>query len=732
MTSLPSNCVPHDPEKHTDDWIAQDQARSLAATVERLRAELEQARADHARALAEAEARYWALAEGLQDIVVVLDASDTVTSVAGDTMGILGYAHDELESLGPPLWQRLVHPEDLTAVQECLERVRRDETAQRLLTRARDRAEEYRWLELSVSPVAHARGGAGLQVMARDVSDRVQNERLFTSLNVAAEVVQRAAVTADSVLDSVVSQLDSLGFAAGVALLEDEGQFLRFVRLAGPGRAFGAAARLAGISPLEMRLPVDTVTALRRAVRGREVVHLTFDEPLLREALPDPVKELAQAVARLLSPLRAVVAPLVADDRVLGLLVVVGESLPGNSIRAIALFASQAAIAMRNAQLLEHIRESEQRYRGIFEATTDGLLVVDESGAILEANPAACDLVGRPHQALLGMMAEALLVDDARPQYGRFLETVMNGESAPIEAQVVGGDGEPVPVEVHGAVLTRYGSPRLLLVLHDMSEQVRAQEALVRSEKLDVLGRMAAGIAHDFNNILVSIRGYADLALLDLAGHPELVRGDVEHVLTGSGDAAEAIRRLQSLYRQADDTSDFALVHLDLLVTEALALTQPQWKDQPQSRGATINIVRDLRPTAPVLGNAGELRRVLANLIVNAVDAMPDGGRLTLATRQEDSWCCLQVSDTGGGIAPEQSQRLFEPFYTTKGGRGSGLGLTVSLNIVKRHGGSILVDGGQGHGATFTVRLPAAVAQAPVGDRVEGEAPVRIRQGRRV
>jgi len=142
--------------------------------------------------------------------------------------------------------------------------------------------------------------------------------------------------------------------------------------------------------------------------------------------------------------------------------------------------------------------------------------------------------------------------------------------------------------------------------------------------------------------------------------------------------------------------------------------------------------VRDLRPTAPVLGNAGELRRVLANLIVNAVDAMPDGGRLTLATRQEDSWCCLQVSDTGGGIAPEQSQRLFEPFYTTKGGRGSGLGLTVSLNIVKRHGGSILVDGGQGHGATFTVRLPAAVAQAPVGDRVEGEAPVRIRQGLRV
>jgi PAS domain S-box-containing protein len=732
MTSLPDDSTLNTPDDHADDWIAQDQARALAATVLRLRAELDQARADHARAMAESEGRYWALAESLQDILIVLDGSGAPTSVAGDTMGTLGYTHDELRALGTSLWEHLAHPQDLAPTQECLQRARRDETAQRLLMRARDRADEIRWLEVSISPIDGVEGSTGLQVMARDVSDRVQNERLFASLNAAAEVVQRAAATPDSVLNSVVSQLDSLGFTASIALLEEDGEDLRFVRITGPDKAIGAAERLTGIPTSEVCVPVDSVSAFRRAVRAREVVHLTVEEAFLAEVLPEPVKGLARAVARLLAPLKAVVAPLVADDHVLGLLGVAGESLPGNSIPAVALFASQTSIALRNAQLMERIRESEQRYRGIFEAATDALLVVDQGGEILEANPAACDLLGYPRDALVGMSAETLLAEDVRARYDSFLQDTMRSEQVRIEAQLVCQDGKTVPVEAHGAVLTRHDTSRLLLVLHDMSEQVKAQQALVRSEKLDVLGRMAAGIAHDFNNILVSIRGYADIALMDLSSHAEMVRSDIEHILTGAGDAAEAIRRLQSLYRQADDTSDFGLLHLDSLVTEALALTQPQWKDQPQARGVTIDVVRDLLPTAPVVGNASELRRVLANLIVNAIDAMPDGGRLTLATGEDEGWCCVRVSDTGSGIAPEQAEHIFEPFFTTKGGKGSGLGLTVSQNIVERHGGTIAVSGGAGRGATFTVRLPATVERAPTGEPPQDRVAVPIGRSLRV
>lgn len=733
MTSLPNDNASNAPEGHKEGWIAEDHARSLAAASERLRMELEQARAEHARAMAESEGRYWALAESLQDILIVLDASDAPATVTGDTMGILGYTHAEIKALGPSLWERLVHPRELSTVRACLQRVRRDEMPQRLLARARDRADEYRWLEVSVSPVDLGEDAIGLQVMARDVSDRVQNERMLASLNAAAEVVQRAAITPDSVLDSVVSQLHSLGFTAAVGLLDDDGQRLRFVRLAGPEKLVHGAQRLTGITMSEARIPVDDVGAFCRAIRAREVVHLTIDEAFLYEVFPDPVKGLARAVARTISPLRAVIAPLVADDRVLGLLGVAGESLRDSSVSAVALFASQTSIALRNAQLMDRIRESEQRYRGIFEATTDALLVVDEAGRILEANPAACATVGYDRDALTGMEAEALLADEARARFADFFQGVMRGEQVSIEAELLCRDANTLPAEVHGAILTLHDAPRLLLVFHDMSEQVRAQQALVRSEKLDVLGQMAAGVAHDFNNILVSIRGYADVALMDLTSHPEMVRSDIEHILTGAGDATEAIRRLQSLYRQVDDTSDFAQVHLTQLVTESLALTQPQWKDQPQSRGVTIEVERDLRDTPPILGNASELRRVLANLIVNAIDAMPEGGTLTLTTGETDGWCYVRVSDTGAGIAPEQAEHIFEPFFTTKGGKGSGLGLTVSQNIVKRHGGAIQLDGAPTRGAAFTVRLPVAAADsAPAAEQPGEHAAVRIRPGLRV
>ena len=135
MTSLPGECASNAPEGRDEDWIAEDHARSLAATVERLRVELEQARADHARAMAESEGRYWALAESLQDILIVLDGSGAPANVAGGTMGILGYAHDEIKALGPSLWERLIHPRDLPAIQACLRRVRHDELPQRLLAR---------------------------------------------------------------------------------------------------------------------------------------------------------------------------------------------------------------------------------------------------------------------------------------------------------------------------------------------------------------------------------------------------------------------------------------------------------------------------------------------------------------------------------------------------------------------------------------------------------------------
>jgi len=176
-------------------------------------------------------------------------------------------------------------------------------------------------------------------------------------------------------------------------------------------------------------------------------------------------------------------------------------------------------------------------------------------------------------------------------------------------------------------------------------------------------------------------------------------------------DAAEAVRRLQSLYRPADDTSDLAPLDLDSLATEAVALTRPRWKDEAQRRGFTIRVVTELSHPRPVLGNPSELRRVLSNLVMNAVDAMPEGGTLTVSTAQDGDSAAIRVRDTGIGISAEQQAQLFEPFYTTKGTAGSGLGLTLSLGIVERHGGRIAVESALGQGSTFTVYLPCCAPE---------------------
>jgi CheY-like chemotaxis protein len=216
---------------------------------------------------------------------------------------------------------------------------------------------------------------------------------------------------------------------------------------------------------------------------------------------------------------------------------------------------------------------------------------------------------------------------------------------------------------------------------------------------------MAAGVAHDFNNLLSVILGRAEL-MLRRVRDPNAAR-DLEAVRRAAQDGADTVRRIQEFTRTRR-TRAFERVDLGAIAREVVELTRPRWEVEGQSRGVGYEFtVEGAAP--PVAGRPEELREVLTNLLTNAVDAMPEGGRCVVLLEAEGDWAVVSVRDTGVGMEEDMRRRVFEPFFTSKGPRGTGLGLAVSWGIITRHGGTIEVESVPGEGSTFVVRLPIPV-----------------------
>src|SRR5437868_1133359 len=241
-----------------------------------------------------------------------------------------------------------------------------------------------------------------------------------------------------------------------------------------------------------------------------------------------------------------------------------------------------------------------------------------------------------------------------------------------------------------------------------IAELRETQQQVIQQERMRALGTMASGIAHDLNNGLTIILGYGDMLLRDQKNFPtgSTAREDLEKIVLAGHDNAELVKRLREFYRPSDAREVRQAVNLNELIKETLALTMPRWKSQANASGATIRIKKDLGDISIIAGVPAELREVLTNLIFNAVDAMPRGGRLLFRTRGKRGQVRLEISDTGVGMSEETLRKCFEPFFTTKGVTGSGLGLAVSYGIIRRHGGNILIKSQLNAGTTFTILLP--------------------------
>ena len=261
---------------------------------------------------------------------------------------------------------------------------------------------------------------------------------------------------------------------------------------------------------------------------------------------------------------------------------------------------------------------------------------------------------------------------------------------------------------------------RLHAALQMAYDELRqTQLAVMQHERLRALGQMASGIAHDINNALSPVSGFAELLLDSEEKLSPNARKYLQHIRTASDDIAQIVARLREFYRRRRSDEPLERVNLNALIPEVIELTRPRWRDIAQQRGVAIEIKTELEPDLPeVAGAASELREVLTNLIFNAVDAMPQGGVITLRSRarclapprggaRAPTHVIVEVSDNGVGMDEETRKRCFEPFFSTKGRRGTGLGLAMVYGVVQRHEGCIEVDTTPGRGTTMRLIFPA-------------------------
>jgi PAS domain S-box-containing protein len=459
-------------------------------------------------------------------------------------------------------------------------------------------------------------------------------------------------------------------------------------------------ADMEGVLTHRVSVPADAPLA-PDAPHGPAIVMRTGEPELVRDAERFGLRSM-------------VCVPLIASGHALGAL-----SLLSADQRYGAFEVELASeIARRIAAAIE-VQRSEERYRMLFEASPMPMWVYDaDTLSFLAVNDAAVRHYGYPRDEFLAMR-----ITDIRPP-----EDV---PSLLADVKARGGPGSPnakvwrhirkdrsiISVEITAGRITFEGRKAALVLAHDVTDRLRLEQRLAEAEKMEAIGRLAGGVAHDFNNLLTVIAGYGEIARRRIGAGPGA--GELEEITRAAERAGDLTRQLLAFARR----QVLAPVLLD--VNDVAAGLVPMLS---RLIGETVEIAMLSGPDLPpVLADRAQLEQVIINLAINARDAMPAGGTLAIETSASDDHVRLAVSDTGSGIDPDELERIFEPFYTTKEvGLGTGLGLATVHGIVTQSGGWVDVSSDRGLGSTFTVWLPAAEDAQSAPEAVEQDERPRL------
>jgi PAS domain S-box-containing protein len=385
---------------------------------------------------------------------------------------------------------------------------------------------------------------------------------------------------------------------------------------------------------------------------------------------------------------------------------------------------------------LQEVEESEQRYRQIVESAHDAVAVLDETNRIKWFNGRLLQLTQRPPEELAGIELTKLMegIDDEAIQ--ELMKGSASGEELNIrEVDVFRKNGERRRAEVSAARFSLSDhKAHTIFYLKDITDREEMEDRLIRSEKLRALGEMAAGVAHDFNNVLGAILGRVQLIKLGLeregdgidAMPHETLQRELGVIEQAALDGAHTIKKIQEFTRKRGDEYLFVPLNMNEIVEGTIELMKTKIKDEADERGISIKVQTISKEISSVMGNPAELREVLVNLMMNSIDAMPEGGTITFKTGAEDGHVSIEVVDDGIGMPESIRKRIFDPFFTTKGVQRSGLGLSISYGIIHRHHGEIHVESREGMGTTFRIELPVSKKAQDRREEEDGERSAAI------
>jgi PAS domain S-box-containing protein len=381
-----------------------------------------------------------------------------------------------------------------------------------------------------------------------------------------------------------------------------------------------------------------------------------------------------------------------------------------------------AAVVTEGRRSEEERHKSETRYRTLIEQAADGVFSTDAEGRLTDANGRGCDMLKLDRNAVLGLELADLTEPRDRDRVRSLVRDLPPGEAVMSSWHVRRADGGAAfPAEVS---IKRLDDGRLQAFVRDVTERLALEEQLSQSQKMEAVGVLAGGIAHDFNNLLTAIIGHSDFALMRLSPDSK-VRTDIEEVSKAAGRAADLTRKLLAFARKQ-------IVEPKLLNMHQLVRGMENMLKRVLGENIELAILSGGEPWR-VKADPVQLEQVILNMTINARDAMPHGGVLTIDCRNvywsgdgtydasPGAYATLALKDTGVGMDPDTLSRIFEPFYTTKDrSQGTGLGLAVSYGIVKQAGGYIWATSEPGQGSTFRILLPRATdAEMPA---VHGES----------
>jgi two-component system, cell cycle sensor histidine kinase and response regulator CckA len=610
------------------------------------------------------------------------------------------FDYEAAEVVGQPLENLVVPPDRLAESHWVSEALARGE---RITLETRRRKKDGTLLDVSVSCAPLLLDGkmAGFYAGYHDISDRKRVEALSSALYRVAEK-SSSAHDLQQFFAAVHSIVDELMYARNfyIALYDPSTELLSFPYFVDEQ---------------------DSAPSPKKLGQGLTDYLIRAGQPLL--ATPEVLQAMEERgeVARNGSrSLDWMGVPLKVNSHTFGALVVQTYSKNiryGERDKEILTFvARQLASAVEIKRNEQALRRSEARYRSLVQSSVYGIYRSSLEGRFLDVNPALITMLGYASAEQVLMLDPEKDVFALSEEHTHLIEEFRRtGRLDGIEVKWKRKDGSAITVRISGRAVSNADEPADVLeaIAEDVTDRRVLEDQFRQAQKMEAVGRLAGGVAHDFNNLLMVISGYAEVMLAGL--EPDHVLREKAQAIQQASDRATTLTR-QLLAFSRKQLLELKVVDVNVIVQDMERLLRPLIAEN-------VEFTTSLAPDAAhTRADAGQMEQVLMNLVVNARDAMPGGGKLTIETQniavdeshrrgqtfiRPGDYVRLSVSDTGMGMDKETQSRIFEPFFTTKEkGKGTGLGLSTVYGIVKQSGGYVLVQSEEQHGTTFYIYLP--------------------------